>query len=594
MKNLKMKTKMALLLISTLLVVILAAILESLGLLKLKKTSLISQEKSIRTSYDNSIKEQVDNAISMLNIEYKKYQDGKCTLAEAKTNGADILRDLRYGKAGYFWADDYNGKNIVLLGSNTEGTVRISAKDAKGYPMVKHIIANGRKKNGGYTDYVFPKEGATKPSPKRSYSRAFEPFGWVIGTGNYTDYIDKTISQESVSLQAKCQREISKLIICMVCLLIFIGILIQFISHDVNTSLKAAMDYFNPIAKGDLSNKLPAILDNRSDDFGILAKQINFMRLNLSKLIQQVKTSEAAMDSAIELINKDITTQSDAIEGVSATTEQLAASMEETAATTENINSLVEELSDSSKAIATRAQSGSETASGSQKRAAQAKEVQVEKLNDKTKRQDDIKLRMEKAITDVKVVDQIEKLSEAIMDITSQTNLLSLNAAIEAARAGEAGKGFAVVASEIRSLAEESSNTVTQIQTITEQVTAAVNTLSLDAGKLLKHYVDDTQENFDTFTQTLNQYIGDATDNESMITDFSATSEELLASIEGVKEAINSISIATNEGATGTTDIAQRSTDIMQTSSVINENLKNCTDEFEKLHDSVNQFKLAE
>ena len=52
----------------------------------------------------------------------------------------------------------------------------------------------GQEADGGYTDYVFPKEGETEPSPKRSYSKAFEPFGWVIGTGNYTDYIDDQVA----------------------------------------------------------------------------------------------------------------------------------------------------------------------------------------------------------------------------------------------------------------------------------------------------------------------------------------------------------------------------------------------------------------
>ena len=68
---------------------------------------------------------------------------------------------------------------MVLLGSATEGTKRMETKDADGYQMVKEIIRVGQESDGGYTDYVFPKEGETESSPKRSYSRAFEPFGWV-------------------------------------------------------------------------------------------------------------------------------------------------------------------------------------------------------------------------------------------------------------------------------------------------------------------------------------------------------------------------------------------------------------------------------
>ena len=90
---------------------------------------------------------------------------------------------------------------MVLLGSATEGTKRMETKDADGYQMVKEIIRVGQESDGGYTDYVFPKEGETESSPKRSYSRAFEPFGWVVGTGNYIDYIDETVEKETQAMR---------------------------------------------------------------------------------------------------------------------------------------------------------------------------------------------------------------------------------------------------------------------------------------------------------------------------------------------------------------------------------------------------------
>ena len=74
---------------------------------------------------------------------------------------------MRYGETGYFWIDQSDGTNVVLLGSDTEGTNRMETEDAKGYKMVKEIIRVAVEDGGGYTDYVFPKEGETKPSPKR-------------------------------------------------------------------------------------------------------------------------------------------------------------------------------------------------------------------------------------------------------------------------------------------------------------------------------------------------------------------------------------------------------------------------------------------
>ena len=151
-------------------------------------------------------KNQVDNAISMLDAVYAGYETATNSYEEAETRGADLLRELRYGDGGYFWADTYDGDNVVLLGSETEGTNRMETKDADGYQMVKEIIRVGQEPDGGYTDYVFPKEGETESSPKRSYSRAFEPFGWVVGTGNYIDYIDETVAKETQAMKenVKC------------------------------------------------------------------------------------------------------------------------------------------------------------------------------------------------------------------------------------------------------------------------------------------------------------------------------------------------------------------------------------------------------
>ncbi len=76
----------------------------------------------------------------------------ECTLEddysyeEAETRGADLLRELRYGDGGYFWADTYDGENVVLLGSATEGTNRMETKDADGYQMVKRLSASGRNR----------------------------------------------------------------------------------------------------------------------------------------------------------------------------------------------------------------------------------------------------------------------------------------------------------------------------------------------------------------------------------------------------------------------------------------------------------------
>jgi methyl-accepting chemotaxis protein len=137
------------------------------------------------SAQDLVIKSQIETAISMLQAVYAKQQQGELTIEQAKQLGADLLRGLRYGQDGYFWADTTEGISVVLYGrKDFEGKNRLEYKDAKGKFIIRDFIAKA-KAGGGYVDYWFPKMDETVPLPKRSYVQLFEPFGWVIGTGYY-------------------------------------------------------------------------------------------------------------------------------------------------------------------------------------------------------------------------------------------------------------------------------------------------------------------------------------------------------------------------------------------------------------------------
>lgn len=141
------------------------------------------QERS--QDQDRLIKSEVETAVSMLQAVFAKHQQGAMTLEKAKELGADLLRELRYGTDGYFWADTTEGVNVVLYGrKDVEGRNRLEDKDPKGTTYVKEFLAKG-KAGGGYVEYWFTKKGQTTPLPKRSYVLLFEPFGWVVGTGYY-------------------------------------------------------------------------------------------------------------------------------------------------------------------------------------------------------------------------------------------------------------------------------------------------------------------------------------------------------------------------------------------------------------------------
>ena len=590
MKNLKVKTKLSIIILLVAVLVITGSAVSVKNMIDVKDKAIESMEASTRASYDQNIKEQVDGVISLLQEINTEYEAGEYTLEEAKKLAADEVREMRYGDAGYFWIDESNGTNVVLLGSDTEGTNRMETKDADGYQMVKEIIRVAVEDGGGYVDYVFPKEGETESSPKRSYSAYFEPFDWVVGTGNYTDYIDDTIAAQDAEFVSYAMKKAYTLIGSCLAALIIVVLLAGGIAVDITKTLKLVMDQIKIIAAGDFTKEIKESYLIRKDDFGELANTLKTMRTTMQHLISEVKTDSENIDLVVQDINGNISSLNSEIEDVSATTEELAASMEETAASADQISMMSQEIETAAKGIATRAQDGAEEAEEIHKRASETKTAASENRQKVANMLQKIRGGLEAALEEAKVVDQIGVLAESILNITGQTNLLALNASIEAARAGEAGKGFAVVADEIRNLAEQSQDAVANIQSVTDSVSKAMNNLSVDANKLLTFVDTEVVESFNMFEQMADAYSDDAANVNDLVADFSATSEELLASIDGVLEAIKGISAAANDGAQGTTNIAEKTVNIVNGSSEVLEKAKAAGNSAEGMQKNVARF----
>lgn len=590
MNNVKVQTKLVIVMLTTIVALVLCAIISSESMKQLQSKALETLEADERASYDEQIKQQVDNVISLCQTIYDQYQAGVYTEEEAKKLAADEIRQLRYGDAGYFWVDQYDGTNVVLLGNDTEGTNRMETKDANGYQMVKEIIRVGQEADGGYTDYVFPKEGETEPSPKRSYSKAFEPFGWVIGTGNYTDYIDDQVASIEKDFSSYVTGRMTLFIISTLIEGIIVVLLLIMIIISIIRPLKKCISSIGVMEQGDFSQAMGTALLKRRDDFGKLAASLESMRNEMSGLIGEVKSQATEITRMVQEIDDNIQALDEEIENVSATTEELAAGMEETAASSEEINAMSHEIESAAKSIATRSQDGATEADDIRDRAVGIKKTTTEN-DERTKAiHAEINEGLTKALEDIKVVDQIGVLAESIMEITGQTNLLALNASIEAARAGEAGKGFAVVADEIRVLAEQSKAAVVHIQDVTKNVVESVTNLADGAKKLLEFVGTDVVDSFAGFSDMADSYSNDAGSIDALVTDFSASSEQLLASINGVMDAIGEVSKAATEGATGTNDIAEKTGVVVEKAAEIKEKAEAAHHAADKLQQNVEHF----
>ncbi|MBV7275652.1 methyl-accepting chemotaxis protein [Clostridium sp. PL3] len=396
------------------------------------------------------------------------------------------------------------------------------------------------------------------------------------------------ITQFTVEVN-KLQKGITLVIAVSVVIFAF---MIFFFSRSIVKPIKLATEYMKVIASGDFSQEVPVKAMKNKDETGILMKSIDSMQKAIRDIVSTVvQESKNSKESAIST-NLVAHILNNEIEEVTATIEEMSAAMEETAATVEEITTTSNELGVAVKSITDKSKSGADTSSLISKRAQELKQSAV--VSQKTAKEisEYINVNMRKAIEQSKAVDKIDELTEVILKISAQTNLLALNAAIEAARAGEAGKGFAVVADEVRKLAENSKNTVTEIQQVIKLVVAVVDNLQENSEKALEFIDSKVVKDYDFMVQSGEQYYKDAKFVENLVSDLSSDAQKLNNSMNDMVNSINQILILNTESAEGAQSIAERITTTLQKSTNVIEISNRTEESSKKLKDIVSKFQV--
>jgi methyl-accepting chemotaxis protein len=489
-----------------------------------------------------------------------------------------LTNDIRFGNSGTAYMINNKGttiahsdKNLVLNMNNDFERVE-KEPELKSLVELEQQMADGKEGTGEYT-----------------YNGVTQYMGFAPVQGTNWSLAVTTLKSEAM---AKVN-ELALTIVFVSIVFLVLGIVITFlIASGISKPVKTASDYLNVVATGDFTRTVPSRLLKMEDETGLLANAINTMQQSIKNIIQRVVEESSNVSEMLIGINTKMEHLNKSIEGVSATTQELSAGTEETASSTEEMNATSEEIEKAVESIAAKAQEGSiiagnvNTMSKEMKQNALASKENALEIYGRTKNG------LKSAIEQSKAVNQINELSEAILAITSQTNLLALNAAIEAARAGEAGKGFAVVAEEIRKLAEGSKNTVTRIQEITKVIFEAVKDLSSSSEEIMDFIDKKVLSDYENLVNTSEQYSQSSNSINDMVTDFSATSEELLASIQNMAKAISEIASAANEEAQGSSNIAQEAAEITQMSNEVIKLAGSAKAKSDSLVETVASFKV--
>lgn len=400
-----------------------------------------------------------------------------------------------------------------------------------------------------------------------------------------------TVENKSDAMTFITNTQLFSLVICVIAL-ILAAIIVRIVAGKIAGPIKKSADYLHVIAQGDFTIDVEKPMLERKDEIGIIANGIQGMKDSLKYLAVQITTESVSIQNEVENVVIEMNELNDNLEGISATTEELSANTEETAASSQEMTATSQEIERAVQTIAENSSKGALAAREISARAEDTKEKVDLSLEKTSTILAETKEELEKAIEESKVVEQIQVLSAAIMTIAEQTNLLALNAAIEAARAGEAGKGFSVVADEISNLADQSKLTVNKITEVTKQVMTAVENLSINSNSLLSFVSEDVNNDYKNMVEVADKYREDAKFVDNLVTDFSATSEELLASIESMAHAIDGIAIAANESATGTTEIAHRTSEVNALSNNVMKKVMETKASSDKLKEEISRFQF--
>lgn len=387
---------------------------------------------------------------------------------------------------------------------------------------------------------------------------------------SYASSIESSISsiKETVNTNADEQRDdlsaayntslftsIITIVVSVVALIIAAILVLKMVIKPLSTTQKEIDDIIVNIdnKQGDLTQRVSFSSNEEIDAVG---HGINVFMSKLQAIFKIIISNSNKMEEVVNEVRQSVQTSNGSVSDLSALTQELSATMQDISENVSVINDNTETVANEVNDIADKTTEINQYTKEMKNHALAMETAAKTNMDSTGKKVNEILTVLEQAIADSNSVNQVNTLTDDILNIASQTNLLALNASIEAARAGEAGRGFAVVATEISQLATASQEAANNIQRINGVVTNAVHNLADNANDLVGYMNESILPEFAEFVESGSEYRDKASHIEEVMNQFEEKTDSLKQSMDEIATSINTISHAIDEGVNGVVSAA--------------------------------------